>query len=107
MLRLKLDKDGKVKGWELMPGSYWISVQRDAAYITPMAPSEVEGPGPGGSFSLKTPLTLTKVDRRLLTLEFRPSEGGTPRKPARKARTRKEDPHPPLKGALHAGRKAG
>ena len=107
MLRLKLDKTGKVKGWELLPGRYWISVGGPWAYVTPMAPSEAEGPGSGASFTLEEAKTIRNVGPRLLSIELTPSRGEAPRKPARKARTRKEDPHPPLKGALHAGRKAG
>jgi hypothetical protein len=107
VLRLKLDKTGKVTEWTLTPGKYWISVEGPWAYVTPMAPSEAEGPGSGASFTLDEAKTIRNVGPRLVSLELTPSRGEAPRKPAPKARTRKEDPHPPLRRALHAGRKAG
>jgi len=107
MLRLLIDKTGKVTEWALVPGKYWISVEGPWVYVTPMAPSEVEGPCSGASFSLDEAKTIRMVGPRLLSIELTPSRGEAPRKPAKRARTRKEDPRPTLRRALHAGRKAG
>jgi hypothetical protein len=63
LLRLLLDKEGNVKGWQLMPGKYWIKVAEGEAEISPMAPSDSEGPGPGRLAYVDVPMTATGVEK--------------------------------------------